>query len=46
MKYYDEPCEHRWWQHRHPNSRMRLIGQLMMALGLFEIAIGLGLILR
>lgn len=41
MRHLCEPCDHRWYQHRHPNPRMQFLGKVMMSVGVFEAAIGL-----
>jgi hypothetical protein len=41
MAYLCEPCDHRWYQHRHPDPLMRFLGKVMMSVGAFHFAIGL-----
>jgi hypothetical protein len=40
-RWFCEPCEHRWWQHRHPDVRMRYLGFAMMLIGALEVLVGL-----
>lgn len=36
----------RWWQHRHPDPRIRGAGLALMFVGAVQIAVGLALIVR
>lgn len=33
MRFLCQPCNHRWWQHRHPEARIRYAGLALMASG-------------
>ena len=45
MRYFCQPCDHKWYQHRHPDPRMQFIGKVMMCVGAFQVAIGLAFLL-
>ena len=45
MRYLCQPCEHRWWQHRHPDLRMQVAGLVLMVVGALEVAYGLAVLL-
>lgn len=36
-----EPCDHRWYEHRHPDPKMRYLGLAMMLVGTVVIALAL-----
>ena len=46
MKYLCEPCNHKWWQHRHPDPRMRTLGIVLMLAGAIQVVIGMTVIWR
>ncbi len=46
MRYYCQPCDHRWWQHRDPDPTIRLIGLAMMFVGAIELGVGLAVLLK
>ena len=36
----------KWWQHRHPDPRIRNVGALMMGFGLAQMVFGLAVLLK
>jgi hypothetical protein len=44
-EFYCQPCDHRWWQHRHPDPKVRRIGIALMVVGVIQSALGLSVVL-
>lgn len=45
MRFYCQPCDHKWWQHRHPDKRIRDLAFALMCVGLVLFVSGLVILL-